>query len=257
MPSAPHSVLLQGMNTINHILATQQHRPWPLPEGSWRYYQEWNDALFLHWKIPDDILLPLLPPGLTPDRTDDGALWISLVAFTMQQIRPRYLPALRPVSDFHELNLRTYVRHGNKPGVCFLSIEAQKQISVFIARNLSGLPYVKSGMRRSRTAGSADFHSANKDTGFSLRANFSTGDSLSTITPLDQWLTERYCLYQDNHKRLLRFDIHHLPWPLRKVTINKLDVRYRLGAMDLYELPPDLIHYSEGVQVIAWDKNVL
>lgn len=27
-----------------------QRRPLPPPEGPWQYRQEWNDAVFLHWR---------------------------------------------------------------------------------------------------------------------------------------------------------------------------------------------------------------
>ncbi len=33
------------------ILNITHHRPWNLPLKRWKYYQEWNDALFLHWKV--------------------------------------------------------------------------------------------------------------------------------------------------------------------------------------------------------------
>ena len=33
---------------MNQLLKNSNHRPWPLPEVGWKYYQEWNNALFLH-----------------------------------------------------------------------------------------------------------------------------------------------------------------------------------------------------------------
>ena len=42
----------------------------------------------------------------------------------MEQIRPRYLPAVSLVSDFHEINLRTYIDNDERKGVYFLNIEA-------------------------------------------------------------------------------------------------------------------------------------
>ena len=101
------------------LLASVSHRTWPLPDRRWSYYQEWNNALFLHWKVPAKMLEQLLPKGLTLD-TFNYEAWISLVAFTMEKIRPKHLPAFSPISDFHEINLRTYILHNNKPGVYFL-----------------------------------------------------------------------------------------------------------------------------------------
>ena len=42
----------------------------------------------------------------------------------MEQIHPRLLPSIDSVSNFYELNIRTYVKSSGKPGVYFLSIEA-------------------------------------------------------------------------------------------------------------------------------------
>lgn len=100
--------------------------------------------MFLHWPVPATQIASLLPAPLTPDLLE-GSAWVSVVAFTMEQIRPRHLPAFKPVSQFHELNVRTYVRHEGKAGVYFLSIEAQKAISAYLSRSIiSGLPYIRS-----------------------------------------------------------------------------------------------------------------
>lgn len=52
----------------------------------------------------------------------EGKPWVYLVAFTMEKIRPKYLPSFPPISDFDEINIRTYVKKDNKAGVYFLSI---------------------------------------------------------------------------------------------------------------------------------------
>jgi hypothetical protein len=41
-----------------------------------------------------------------------------------------------------ERNVRTYVTHGGKPGVSFLSLDADNRLSVRAARAWFGLPYV-------------------------------------------------------------------------------------------------------------------
>src|SRR6186713_2483162 len=74
------------MNEIDKLLGTTSHRPWDLPIGSWRYYQEWNDTLFLHWNVPASELIKVIPKGLPLD-TFNGEGWISLVAFTMERTK--------------------------------------------------------------------------------------------------------------------------------------------------------------------------
>ncbi|MEO5911719.1 MAG: DUF2071 domain-containing protein [Pelobium sp.] len=77
------------MTNIEDILSDISHRPFKIPNGKWKYYQEWNNALFFHWTIPFDIL----PEHLNID-TFNGECYVSLVAFTMEKIRPRFLPAI-------------------------------------------------------------------------------------------------------------------------------------------------------------------
>lgn len=241
------------MSFTKTLTGNTAHRPWPLPEGRWTYYQEWNRALFLHWKIPVAQLRPFVPGRLELDTLQDSA-WVSLVAFTMEQVRPRLLPAIPLLSNFHELNLRTYVRHEGKNGVYFLSIEAEKAISAFVARNLSGLPYRKASMNRFTSGTEQHYATYNQKMDFRLQTCFTTGATIRERQHADTWLTERYCLYVADEKDLFRFDIHHETWPLCEVTLKQLAVRYAIGNFNLSAKPPDLVHYSPGVKVLAWDK---
>lgn len=235
--------------TITDVLGTHSHRPWPMPQGPWVYYQEWNEAVFLHWPVDASLLQPLIPAGLTLDVLD-GSAWVSLVAFTMERIRPRWLPAFPPVSTFPEINIRTYVRKNGKSGVYFLSIEAGNRISCQLARSLSGLPYRFSSMQRDRN----QFSSMNRTMGDSLRLVWETGKPLVDKSPVDVWLTERYALFQDDGPHLNAYEIHHVAWPVYKVALQQAEVSYpRLSH--LIGGKPARVHYSPGVQVLAWSRR--
>lgn len=235
------------MTDISNILSDTAHRPYDLPIGQWRYYQEWNDALFLHWMVPSEILRKCVPEQLNID-SYDGQCYVSLVAFTMQRIRPKFLPAVKFISDFHEINLRTYIDNGNKKGVYFLNIEAEKRVSAFVARYLSGLPYEKSVIKRTDKT----YKSKNEIKNFDLDAEFEVKDRLVRKSELDSWLTERYCLYVDLNEKIVRYDIHHREWELKNVAIKNLQLGYKIGNYDLSDKRPDLAHYSNGVKVLAW-----
>jgi uncharacterized protein YqjF (DUF2071 family) len=241
--------------SVSTLLQTTAHRSWPLPAGPWRYYQEWNDVLFLHWAVDADLVRDLIPASLELE-TFNGKAWISIVAFTMQKIRPRYLPFFKPVSDFHEINVRTYVTRDGKPGVYFINIEAQKTLSVLLSRSLSGLPYEKSLIKRSRVGATHTYSSVNAAKGFKLHAVYEVPDQAYERTALDHFLAERYCLYVVHQGRMVRYHTHHLEWGLQHVNIKHLDLQYKLGNLEMNkELPPLLAHYSKGVQVVAWGKE--
>lgn len=239
------------MTHIREILSCTTHRPYLLPKGNWWYYQEWNHALFLHWQVPYELLRPYVPAKLQIDRFN-GQCYISLVAFTMEHIRPRYLPAIKFISEFHEVNIRTYVTNQEKQGVYFLSIEAEKFLSTHIAKSLSGLPYQKATIKRT----AQEYHCSNKETGNYFDCSFELGKEFQDKPLLHQWLTERYCLYLEGGDKLYRYDIHHKEWILKEASIKSVALNYSIGNIRLTETP-DLVHYSEGVKVLSWKKQEL
>jgi len=241
------------MKEINEIINTTSHRPWDLPRGPWRYYQEWNNALFLHWNVPADDLIKVIPKDLSLD-TFNGESWISLVAFTMERIKPRYFPSISAISDFHEVNIRTYVTKDNKSGVYFLSIEAEKYISCFIAKLLSGLPYAKSRIHFQTKSVTRNYSSKSTKNDFKLNVNFSVGESVTDKCDLHTWLTERYCLYIDEGEQVFRYQTHHMPWGLNEVKISDLNTQYKIGNISLHR-KPELAHFSPGVKVVAWPRE--
>src|SRR6266576_3244006 len=103
--------------------------------------QNWHHLLFLHWEIPPAELQALLPPGVHLD-TFDGKAYAGLVPFTITGVRPIFTPPLPWVSEFHEVNVRTYVHHeGRDPGVWFFSLDASSVLAVAAARLTYKLPY--------------------------------------------------------------------------------------------------------------------
>lgn len=235
--------------SVLEILKTAYHRPRELPAEPWRFYQEWNNAIFLHYQVEISELKPFVPNELKIDLFD-GKPWVSIVAFTMENVRMRYLPAFPPISDFDEINIRTYVSFNNKSGVYFLSIEAGKKWSCKLAKAISELPYRYSRINRRDD----EFISLNTEFNDELRIVYKTGKQLKEKTELDKWLTERYVLYQDTGDSINEYEIHHLEWPLQEVELRKLEVSYP-GFDRLLKRDPDKYHYSKGVKVIAWGKR--
>lgn len=235
--------------TVQDILEHIEHRPWVLPKRNWKYYQEWNNAIFLHWKVDGEVLRRFVPVELELD-TIDGSAWVSLVAFTMEKIRPRVLPPFSPISNFDEINIRTYVKANSKTGVYFLSIEGGKRGSCQVARALSKLPYRFSRMSRIEN----QYSSRNNEQGDEFEIRYLIGSKITAKSESDQWLTERYALFQDLPDTIAEFEIHHEEWEINELEITGLKVDYPRFS-NLINNSPDLKHYSKGVKVIAWDKT--
>ncbi len=234
---------------IRKILQNTQHRPWGLPNEKWKYYQEWNNAIFLHWQVELSELEKFVPKQLEID-TFEGKPWISVVAFTMEKIRPKNLPPFPPISNFDEINIRTYIKSGNKTGVYFLSIEGGKNVSCKIAKGMSELPYRYSKIKRT----TKKYESFNSKFTDRLKIEYEIGKEKKTKTDLDNWLTERYALFQDTEHAINEFEIHHLEWPINEIDLKDLEFDYpRFNT--LIKNQPRCFHYSKGVQVLAWGKN--
>src|SRR3954462_7714799 len=134
------------MSDFNHAILTETaHRPWPMPDGPWLMTQTWNDLLFAHWPVDAARLRDLVPARFDLDLFD-GAAWLGIVPFHMTNVAPRLVPALPWVSAFPELNVRTYVRVGDKPGVYFFSLDAGNPMAVGAAKTLLNLPYYSAAM---------------------------------------------------------------------------------------------------------------
>ena len=103
------------------------------PDGSPAGFQRWRDLLFLHWDVSAEAVQQSLPAGLEPDLWQGRAL-IGVVPFTMRDVSPWWSPSVPGISNFHELNVRTYVVRDGVPGVWFYSLDAAKALAVIIAR---------------------------------------------------------------------------------------------------------------------------
>jgi hypothetical protein len=115
------------------VVEVTAHRPWPLPAEPWVMAQTWHDLLFCHWRLPVEALRPHVPAELELE-TFDGSGWLGVTPFLLDGLRLRNLPPVPLLSRFLEVNLRTYVRAGGRPGIWFFSLDAASRLAVEGAR---------------------------------------------------------------------------------------------------------------------------
>ena len=238
------------------ILDVTAHRPWALPRGPWLMTQTWHDLLFAHWPLPPDRVRPLVPQDFTLD-VFDGAAWVGIVPFYMTNVAPRAVPALPWLSEFPELNVRTYVSAEGKPGVYFFSLDAARWLAVRAARLLLRLPYFSASMRVSRHAASVSYASRRRSgpRRAVLTAEYRPVGSVFPPAPhsLEYFLTERYCLYERNHfGRPYRLDIHHPPWPLQAAECELRENSMAEAAGLTLPPSPPVLHFAKRQDMVAW-----
>lgn len=239
------------------ILDDTAHRPWPLPDAPWVLRQTWTDLLFAHWPVDEPLLRACVPAALPLDRFD-GRTWLGIVPFQMSNVAPRGLPNLPFISAFAELNVRTYVTVGGKPGVYFFSLDAGSKPAAIAARLLTGLPYFSARMEVRQERHRMHYGSV-RDERVDAVAEFqaSYGPTGPAVLPepgtLDHFLTERYCLYRVNGAgRVHRLDIHHPRWHLQPA-VAAIDVNTMAEAAGL-TLPftSPVLHFARRQDAVAW-----
>jgi uncharacterized protein YqjF (DUF2071 family) len=218
------------------------HRPYPLPERLWTMGQTWQNLLFAHWRVPHEVLRPHVPERLELEQ-HDGSAWIGLTPFRVTGLRLRGVPPLPLLSSFHELNCRTYVRAGDRPGIWFFSLDASSRAAVAAARRTYRLPY-----RHARIEAWGDSFRADRDGGGSFEAHYRGTGTPAPSEPgtLEHFLTERYCLYAGEGE--MRAEIHHAPWPLQPV---EAEVEQRGIAPVALESEP-VFHHARRQDVVLW-----
>jgi uncharacterized protein len=234
------------------------HRPWPLPESPWVMRQTWNDLLFAHWPVHPQLLASKIPPQLPLDLYD-GRAWIAVVPFHMTNVAPRAVPALPWVSAFPELNVRTYVRIDDKPGVYFFSLDAANPLAVWIARTMFGLPYFSATMQVEVKESDVRYRSRRVSSPHAeLVATYRPTGPVFEPVPgsLEYFLTERYCLYTVD-RVVRRLDIHHPPWSLQiaEAEFSTNTMVEPIGIPLPREAP--LLHFAKRQDMVGWTSVCL
>ena len=245
--------------TASEILAVRHHRPFPLPSSRWSMRQEWHNLLFAHWAIPGDTVRALIPRELRPHLDLwDGHAYVGVVPFTIRNLRPRGVPPFPPLSNFAEINVRTYVTVDGKPGVYFFSLDAENVSAVIGARAVYGLPYFKA-IFRIETEGHAVRYRSHRTMSprpADFRAEYAPVSEDLPWRPNDEsverFLTERYCLYAVIAGHVYRTNIHHLPWPLQQAAAG-IDTNSMAETVPLTLAgQPSLLHFSKFLDVLVW-----
>ena len=238
----------QSLN-IDYIFNSTDHRPWPLPKEQWVFRQTWSELAFIHWEIEEEELKKYIPPSIEIDKYE-GKSYIGVVPFNMKGVTKRGYPAPKWISDFPEINVRTYVKYNNKPGVLFFSLDVPSQIAVWIGRIQFHLPYFKAKMLvKTQNDTTHYFHKRNN---IEFEAVYTAKGRLKCEkNSFENWATERYCLYSHNKAGdIFCADVHHEQWPLESVDID-IKKNTLLSGLTVGKQHPTVL-YSKSLDVAVY-----
>ena len=229
-----------------------------MSETPWVMRMRWLDLLFAHWPVPVETLRPLIPAGLEVD-TFEGRAWLGIVPFRMEDVAPRFLPAVPGPGAFPELNVRTYVRWRGR-GARLVPQPRRGQPAgrrwrpdrlppallpcPHVVRHRGGLGRVPLGARWIRAGRRPR---STPDTGRPGRWSRAPPGSLAAF------LTDRRGLYAaDPAGRLAWTAIRHAPWPLQPAEAEiRVDTMAAAHGIALPDVDP-VLYFAKRLDVVAW-----
>ena len=217
------------------------------PEGGAVMFQHWRELLFLHWEVDPEMLRKRLPDGLHLDLFEEKA-YLGIVPFFMERVRPKGLPCVPWLSDFLELNVRTYVHDDQgRPGVWFFSLDCNQPIAVEIARKLFHLPY-----QHARMSADEQYRCHRKGEAEAAEYSYRGNETLKTAAPgtLEFFLLERYLLFsQRKNGKLYCGQVNHKRYQFCEAQVEKWsDAPMKWEGFEVEGKPVSQL-YSPGVPV--------
>lgn len=210
------------------------------PAGPKWIVQRWEDPLFLHWQVDEARLRPALqlPPGVELE------LWGGHPWLTVALLRT----GAGPLPAFGQVNVRTYVRIGRRPGLWFLYIGASAWPLAPVMSSVFGIRTRPAWIHHRRT-GLALESTVRAPLGRRLlHATFRVSGPVHSASErgLAAWLLERYSAFgRQPGGRLVRTDVEHCAWTVARAD-GQLDYQALLKELDVpVPARPDLAHFAE------------
>jgi uncharacterized protein YqjF (DUF2071 family) len=230
---------------------------------SWVMREGEEGLLFLHWPMAVESLRPLVPPGLEID-TYDGQAWLTLNAFNMAVAQFRSLPPLPGLNTSPEVDLRTYVRVDDQPGMFFISMDIDNQLGVWISRTFYHLPYLQSDIKFSFLGDGFQIESHRPATKAAPAADFvvtygPAGEPFCARPgSLEHFLLERHAYFTVSPRgRLYRGRDHRLPLVVLPAKAEiEADTIVQAAGLTLPDVEPILL-YSPGMAILTEDVKPL
>lgn len=219
----------------------------------------WQRVLMIHFEVDAKALQRDVPFQLD---LHEGRAFVSLVAFTMCGMRPRFGGKLsawlfRPIATHDFLNVRTYVRHAREPGIHFLAEWLTSRLAVRLGPATFGLPYHYGQIAYDHEGQAGvflgevvDVSDGNK---LLYRASTPKPANFDPCEPdsLQEWLMERYTAFNFAGRRKRFFRVWHPPWPQCAVSADLKEMSLLTRTWSWFQ-SAQLIgaNYSPGLQKV-------
>lgn len=213
----------------------------------------------LTWEVPERVLAPLAPPGTEVDLLE-GKAYASLVGFLFLDARLLGVP-VPGHRDFPEVNLRHYVRRGERHGVAFAKELVPRRALAWVARAAYGENYRSVPMRWRADEARVEYAWTSGGREHALSARPSGAWRAPRKGALEAFVVEHLHGYVRGRRGGgVEYEVEHPSWRVRDAA----DVRVDVDAPAEYgELgrhlrgPPASALLAEGSPVrVRWPRRV-
>jgi uncharacterized protein YqjF (DUF2071 family) len=228
------------------------------------FFSDWLRAVFIHYEIDPKILQPHIP---FPLDLYHGKAYISVVAFTMQDLRPRLggrLGAMlfRPIATHGLLNIRTYVRYQGETGIYFIAEWIPNRLSAWLGPRTFGLPYLLGNLQyhHQHEQGNVSGTVTAGPIQLAYQAEISCRAPLQECEPgsVDDFLLERYTAFTCIGSKQRFFRIWHAPWRQTSIPGSILHDSLLMDTWPWFKAAKYFSsHYSPGVENVCMGRPQL
>lgn len=209
----------------------------------------WSDVVLLTFAAPEDLVRASIPAGVELDRWNGGA-HVSVVALRMSAVRVAgwRVPGL---TAFPQINLRTYVRHHDEPGVWFVREIVPSRLIAAVARLGFGEPFralpIRSHVSAAPGGSRVRYEVGPVVEGWHLSV---TGTGVGSVPSRDSaahhFIDRALACRQHSGRGLTVVRVTHPPWAVREVT----GADYRVDFHALYGADWSFLNDTEPVSII-------
>jgi uncharacterized protein len=219
---------------------------------------EWRKLLMANYAVEEQLLSRYVPKGVELDLYQ-GRCYLSVVGFLFQNTRLRGVRVPFHV-EFEEVNLRFYVRRGDRRGVVFIREIVPRRALQLVASTFYGEPYVTAPMRH-------QWRNSEKELAVKYRWNIGgQWQSIEARTSIkaspvplcseEEFITEHYWGYTARRGGWTsEYEVIHPKWDMYDVLSYSVDVDFSRVYGEqfscLNEVQPYSVLLTEGSEVIV------
>lgn len=212
----------------------------------------------LNWRVDPDLVAPYVPNGTELD-FDGGHTYVSVVGFLFADTRVLGLP-IPFHRTFEEVNLRFYIRRGEKRAVAFIREIVPRRAIAAVARWSYNEPYVALPMRHRIGEAEAAYGWRWRGEWLDLSVKSEGAPGPLAADSHEEFIAEHYwgyCAQRDGGT--IEYQVEHPPWRVWRAR----EARVSGAAAEFYPAAfaarlrssPDSAFLAEGSRVTVYQPN--